>query len=470
VRALNAGTQVERATGVTDANGNFSLPLPANTSIDIQVVARMQRTGAAPNWNVRVQDGAAGDVPYSHTHSVSFNSSVGTTQAIDIPVGVNASGMATGTRASAPFAILDTVYTSLQAVLAVAPATSFPELIVDWGSQSGGTFFDGGDQRIALLGDLTEDTDEFDQHVIAHEFGHYIEHNFSRADNIGGSHGLGDRLDARVAFGEGFGYAFAAMVLNDPDARDSFVQAGSLVSGGFNIEANPSAADGCWCSESSVWSILYDLHDNVADGTDSLALGFQPIWNVLTDTQRTTPAFTTIFSFITALKAAQPGNEAAINALVAAQNIDVAAMNAFATTETHFPANVPQIAALPLYTTATIGGGPVVLRSVNDAGFGNKLGNRRFLRFDVASTRTITITLSSSNPSAQRDPDFLVWRAGAFIRDGTDPPTEFPETETFQVTAGTYLLDVYDCANGCNPTEPPNGTGSGDYDLTVTIN
>ena len=76
-------------------------------------------------------------------------------------------------------------------------------------------------QHIALMSDLAADTDEFDQHVIAHEFGHYIEYNFSRADNIGGSHGLGDKLDPRVAFGEGFGYAFAAIVLNDPVARDS---------------------------------------------------------------------------------------------------------------------------------------------------------------------------------------------------------------------------------------------------------
>ena len=91
-------------------------------------------------------------------------------------------------------------------------------------AQTDGTFFSGsGNQHIALLADLTEDTDEFDQHVIAHEFGHYIEFNFSRADNIGGAHGLGDKLDPRVAFGEGFGYAFAAIVLNDPVARDSFV-------------------------------------------------------------------------------------------------------------------------------------------------------------------------------------------------------------------------------------------------------
>jgi hypothetical protein len=282
---------------------------------------------------------------------------------------------------------------------------------------------------------------------------------------------LGDRLDPRVAFGEGFGYAFAAIVLQDPLARDSFVNnSGQSASSGFNIESNPSGTNGCWCSESSVFSILYDLFDESPDSNDTVALGFQPLWNVLTGVQRETPAFTTIFSFISALKAEQPASAAAINTLVAAQNIDAANMNAFASTETHFPPNVPQAAALPLYTAATIGSAIPSLRSANDAGTANKLSSRRFVRFDATSTRNVTITLSTSNPSTDRDPDFLVWKAGSFVRDGTDPPTEYPETETFQVTPGTYVIEIYDCANGCNPTEPASGAGSGDYDLTLTIN
>jgi hypothetical protein len=489
VRALNAGTTTERATAVTDGNGNFSMSLPANISVDIQVVARMQSSGAA-TWDVRVQDGVAGNSPFTYTAGTPFNSSVGSAQTIDIPTGITAAGTAAGARPSGPFAILDTIYTAIQGVLAAAPGSSFPVLIVDWGSQNDGTFFSTGPtQHIALLSDLTEDTDEFDQHVVAHEFGHYIEHNFSRADNFGGSHAIGDRLDPRVAFGEGFGYAFAAMMLNDPSARDSFfgditpndgINNPVHASGGFNIESNPTGTNGCWCSESSVFAILYDLYDNAADANDTVALGFQAIWSVLTNAQRTTPAFTTIFSFITALKADQPASAAAINTLVAAQNIDAANIDAFASTETHFPPNVPQAATLPVYTAATIGGGPYVLRSVNDAGSANKLGNRRYFRFDVASSRSVTITLTTSNPSTNRDPDFQVWKAGDWIGtvqvpqqpqdDGTGPPTEYPESQTFQATAGTYVVEVYDCSNGCNPPEPADGSGSGDYDLTVTIN
>jgi hypothetical protein len=312
--------------------------------------------------------------------------------------------------------------------------------------------------------------------VVAHEFGHYIEHNFSRADNYGGSHGVGDKLDIRVAFGEGFGYAFGAMVLNDPIARDSFRDTSlnpPLVSGSFDIERNPPNPPtdpvGCWCSESSVWALLYDLYDSGSEAGDTVALGFSPIWDVLRGTQRTTPAFTSVFSFMTALKAARPADDAAFNALLQPQNIVAAGMDAFGATETNQPASVAANATFPLYTTLNVPG-TATLRTVNDAGSVNKLGNRRYVRFTLASAQTVTITLNSSNPSANKDPDFLVWRAGTFIRAGVDGPTQIPETETLSLQAGEYLIDIFDCANGCNPTEPADGTGSGDFDLTVTIN
>jgi hypothetical protein len=356
----------------------------------------------------------------------------------------------------------------------VAPSTNFPTLVIDWGSQTDGTFFSSGSsQHIALLADLTEDTDEFDQHVVAHEFGHYVEHNFSRADNIGGAHGLGDKLDPRVSFGEGFGYAFAAIVLNDPVARDSFVNGTTQVSGGFDLEDNPptnpvgapNSDYGCWCSESSVWSILWDVYDNVADANDTLALGFTPIWNVLTSQQRNTPAFTTIFSFITALKAQNPGSSTAINTLVAAQNIDATSIDIYGTGEMHFPTQVPVNAALPVYTLAIVGGPAVIVRTSDDAGRHNKLGNRRFVRFTLNAVRTTTITASSSNPNNQ-DTDFRVFRNGLFVTSATAPSAPTESATLTNAQPGEYLIDLYDCANGCGSEQ---GT-RGDYDLTVTVN
>jgi hypothetical protein len=480
VRAVAPGTtQPALATTTTNATGDYNLSVANNTNIQVLVVAEMVRTGAAPTWNVRVGDGGTLATPtYTHTDAVTFNSSAGTPHDIAIPTGINASGTATGTRASGPFAALDTIYQGIQLILSVAPASTFPDLLVDWGAQANGTFFDSDNpQRIALLSDLSADTDEFDQHVVAHEFGHYIENNFSRADNIGGAHGLGDKLDPRVAFGEGFGYAFAAIVLNDPVARDSSRQSGTLTSGVFNVETNPSTSApgtpsgnfGCWCSESSVWSLLWDLYDSANDGSDTVSLGFGPIWTVLAGAQRTTPAYTTVFSFLTALKTGRsPAELTAMNTLVTAQNIRFGDIDAFATTETFVPMPpfVQNIDVLPLYAAIAAGGGPVVVRNVDDAGLQNALGARRFLRFTPATSGTRTVSVTTSNADVNADPEFLAQRSGTYVMVEEDPPPQ-PETGSASFVGGTtYVFEVYDCANGCNSAQ---GT-PGNYNLTVTIN
>jgi len=481
VRAVAAGNPNDvRASATTDQNGDYAMSVAGNTDLNIIVVSQMLRDAnqPLPHWDFRAQDAdASNPTPYTYTDGLLVNSNSGTAHNIDIPSGFSSTGTVTGTRASAPFAILDTVYQAVQLVLSVAPNTDFPELVLDWAADNPGseTFFDfrgASTQLIVLSADTTEDTDEFDQHVIAHEFGHYIEANYSRADNIGGSHGLGDKLDIRVAFGEGFGYAFGAIVLGDPVSIDTFVNGSTRVSSTFNVETNPSTSPpgipsgnfGCWCSESSVWSLLWDLYDSNADANDSVALGFPAIWNVLINDQRATPAFTSIFSFIKAAKDENPGSAAAIDALLAAQNTS-SITDIWGTGETHVPAPVAAAAALPLYTDITIGGPAVIVRNVDDAGTYNMLGNHRYLRFNVASTRSVTVTAASSNPDQQADTDFRVWRAGTLIKAGEDPPSA-NEKETFTATPGTYLIDVYDCANGCSTAQ---GT-AGDYNITVTVN
>ncbi len=464
VRALDSGTQVELATATTDADGNYTVSVPGGTSIIIEAVARMLRSNAVPlpRWDVIARDDDFVSTPYAF-QGPAFSSGAGVTHNLVIPSGRNASGTANGTRHSAPFATLDTIYHGILTVLSVAPTITFPPLVIDWaaGNPGGQTFFNPNSNTIVLSADLASDTDEFDQHVIAHEFGHYLEFNFSRADNIGGSHGLGDRLDARVAFGEGFGYAFAAIVLGDPQAKDSGVFAGSqdLLSS-FNVESN-SVLNAGWFSEASVWSIVWDLYDGVADANDGVALGLAPLWSVLTGTQRTTTAMTSIFPFITALKLARPADAAAINTLVAAQGIVSSTMDAFATTETN-TSGAPVINVLPVYANISANGTPVVVRSSDDFGTYNTLGNHRYLRLVLAAPQTLNITVVAG--AGGSDPDVLVFRQGVLV--------DFSEAfgnEAFTMSnaaAGTYIFDVYECGNGCSST----GDSSGDFDITVTIN
>jgi len=127
-------------------------------------------------------------------------------------------------RQSAPFVILDAAYSAARRFIDEAlPAPVFPKLEINWSvenrpedgdvnaGQIGTSHWDGNE--IYVLGKADVDTDEFDTHVIVHEWGHSYEDFMSRSDSQGGSHGFGDVLDPRLAFSEGFCTALSAMIL-----------------------------------------------------------------------------------------------------------------------------------------------------------------------------------------------------------------------------------------------------------------
>jgi hypothetical protein len=321
------------AEGVTDATGGYSLNAPNNQDFTVRVKAQMLQSGT-PSWNFRVVDNTNAGALYSMSSSL-LNTSTNLTVNLDADSGWGVNSYIS-TRVAAPFAILDSVYEAVQDVLAVNSSTVFPALDLNWsvnnvsvsGNKSLGQIttsnFDGA--AIYILGAANDDIDEYDEHVIIHEWGHYFEHNFSRADNIGGPHGGGDVLDIRVAFGEGFGNAFSAMVTDVPQYSDAngVSQADGF---GFNIESNACFNAG-WYSECSVQSILYDLYDASNDGNDVVMLGFSPLYSVLVNQQKNTAAMTSIFSFIKTLKDDYAGNSTVIsniNTLTSGQNIDAVA-------------------------------------------------------------------------------------------------------------------------------------------------
>ena len=48
---------------------------------------------------------------------------------------------------------------------------------------------------IHSCGQQNSDTDEYDRHVVVHEWFHYFEDHFSRSDSMGGVHGFGNIKD-----------------------------------------------------------------------------------------------------------------------------------------------------------------------------------------------------------------------------------------------------------------------------------
>jgi hypothetical protein len=282
------------------------------------------------------------------------------------------------------------------------------------------------------------DTDEFDSHVIAHEFGHYYEEQFSRSDSIGGAHPPASRLDLRVAFGEGWGNAYSAMALNDPVYRDSY--SGGATDFGFDLETDVVTGEG-WFSESSIGEILWDIFDPANEAGDTVALGFTPIHQVMTSSQVATDALTSIYTFTNGLRAHTPAAVAGINALLA--NERIAATGEFGEGETN---DGGDSAALPIYTPIALNENKTVCMHGQDADL-NRLGNNRFFALALAAPTLVTLqatgVANGAGTLAASDPDVFVYRQGVEIAAGTDEGS----TETLsqlQLDAGTYVVEIYD--------------------------
>ncbi len=438
------------ASTTTDTLGKYSLTVDPNIQLFIRVKAEMKKTGT-PSRDVEVVDNTNSKAIYAMDGS-SFDSGV-TDTVLDLNADSGWTGTSYGnTRVAAPFAMLHSAYLAMQKVLEGNVNHNFTALKINWSVNNKAVSGDKTMGQIStshyvqnelfILGDADSDTDEYDDHVMIHEWGHYFEDNFSRSDSIGGGHGGGDSLDMRVAFGEGWGNAWSGMATDDPVYRDSN-GTGQGSDFQINVDLNTNSNAG-WFSEGSIQSILYDLYDTNADGADNIAMGFAPIYNVLIDKEKNTPALTSIFSFIKALKDENPADVTAIDALVTAQ--DVNGSDEWGTGETNesslpSPATVQDV--LPVYGSINTDGVSVNVCSnpqfKSSTGGSNKLGAYQFLRFEVATAGNYQVQLTSATGT---DPDYYLFEngilgAGLSAADGT-------ETGTHSLAVGTHVITIND--------------------------
>ena len=346
----------------TDSNGFYSVSV-TGTSAKVRVSAQLLQAVSAGNssWNFQVKDNTNSNALYVIEGSLASLGTSGTqTRNLNAPSGWDGTSYSS-TRVAAPFAILDVVYEAIQMVKGAQNDAVFAPLNIFWskhniaasGNTSLGQIITSHFEATGLyiLGAENSDTDEYDRAIIAHEWGHYYEANFSRADSRGGGHGGGDILDIRLAFGEGFGTAIGCMINGSPLYQDSSGISQHTTGVFANLENGGSRRNPGWYSEASIYSILYDIYDNHDDAGDTLSLGFAPMHRVLIGAQKNTNAFTSIFSFITALKAENPGYEAEIDAITANESI-AAITDIYGTGRT----NRVLENANPLYAELPVGG------------------------------------------------------------------------------------------------------------------
>ena len=449
VELVNSSGVVIDSTTSDDA-GFYSFTVASDLVVSVRARAEIEQE----NTNFRVIDNTSGDAVYTLQGS---SQSVGDSpQTRDLLAASGWTGSAyTQTRAAAPFALLDTILGSVEAFMAVDPNADFPRFDVLWSvnnrSESGNissgeigtssfTVVNGRPQ-IRILGEANVDTDEYDEHVVTHEFGHYIEDQLSRSDSIGGSHSLTTRLDARVAFSEGWGNALSAILTGETTYRDSLFNSQAL-GFSFDIETNTESNQG-WYSEASVQSILYDIFDSESDGADQLSLGLGPLFSTFRDGRyRASDFLTTIYSFVDVLKLQDPAfdQDVLTNMLQSEQIFGTGPDGANETNDGGLSTN------LPVFRTLEVGAEPLILCTVNDNGLFNRLGNRQFMTLDVLNDATYDFLMERESGTVARDPDFRFFRQGLLEADAISPDVDV-ETATITLPAGRYVISAVDDRN-----------------------
>jgi len=452
IKAIGAdGTTVAETT--TDKKGRYSLYVDSNSQVKIRAYARMHKEEF---WDVSVVDNT--NLKSLYVMEGSYHNSGAKHNVRNLHASSGWDGTQYGgSRIAAPFAILDSINQAMSKVRKVDSDAKFPQLTVNWsvnniaasGDPDSGQIVTSnydGERALWILGDANSDTDEYDDHIIIHEWGHYFEDQFSRTDSIGGPHGPGEALDIRLAFGEGWGNALSGIVTDNPIYFDT---SGYGQSSGWymDLEAGPQAHPG-WFSEGSVQRILYDLYDKTNESHDKTSLGFSPIYKAMTTKERNTKAFTSIFSFIHALKSVSSSNKRDIDKTVAYEKINTI-KDSYGTNRTNI-ADTNSVS--PVYKELRVGGS-VTSCTINNYGVYNKLGNRTYVRVHISQAGEYRFDAQPSDYSPQ-DPDMILYNTsyphkevGISLYEG-----QSTDTLTASLNKGDYLLDVYDASfnNSCS--------------------
>lgn len=158
------------------------------------------------------------------------------------------------------------------------------------GSKPGGTknysYYSSGSTLIAILGDAA-DPDEYDDMVIAHEYGHFINDKFSTSNSPGGTHYIDRTSVPTLAWGEGWatffgGAAYGRSTYIDTNAGGVGVSY-SFETLPYNIQKGNDGAvlDGN-VNEANVTAVLWDLYDTANETKDNLGSKSSAVWTVFT--------------------------------------------------------------------------------------------------------------------------------------------------------------------------------------------
>ncbi|MBE7558574.1 hypothetical protein HS125_06390 [bacterium] len=179
------------------------------------------------------------------------------------------------------FNIYDILLSGFTMLRELDAALAFPALTAYWEVGSlDGTYYSSN--ALHILGG-SDDTDEYDDAIIAHEFGHYVSDAFSRDESPGGQHYLNQEYRLTLSWSEGMAHYLSSLFRGTPVHFDSYGDVDYL---GFNLEEasvrdeardNFAVAPGAAC-ELRVAAALWDCTDPIDD--DPIQIPATDFWTL----------------------------------------------------------------------------------------------------------------------------------------------------------------------------------------------
>src|SRR5215813_13320099 len=434
IEVFSRSSQSVVAVSETDSLGRFSAPVPFDPNLTVRVISRLRSSDlrVADNTNRNQLYAIAADFDGREAH-------------FDLLLADTA-------RLSGAFNILETIQRANDTLTTTAdPNIVPPAPTVYWSTRNwagrgninyaqgliGTTTFNVGNNTAVVLGDRNDhgnesDSDEFDDAVILHEYAHLLAVKFSRDDSPGGNHMLGDMLDPRVAWSEGWANFFSSVVRNDPIWRDSRGPNGqNILRYELKTKVPIGARPGYW-SEASVDTILWDLYDDHDDGADDVQYPFAEIWNAFTELRY--KRFVYLPYFLESFLNHNPSAADAVRNIVQARSID-------------FQPNVRPSVAYPFPTPITVGSSASGFVDSLTTRRSNLAGSSHFYTFTTtggaASIRMdITGLGPAGNPNAN-DLDLILMDVnGRIIERSENGFNGQSERVSLKIPEGTYVVEI----------------------------
>ncbi len=296
----------------TDEAGYFAIEAPA-TAATLVVWARIAMNG--------------------HDLSVARDPNGNETYSIRIPVPGGRTPLllrAADQGLAGAFHIVDTLYRGADAVHRWTDRI-LPPLYVYWGRgiTTSWSYYHGerGQNRfcLELLGgepgrQASSDTDEHDEGIILHEFGHFVMDQLSTDSSVGGHHPEGFLVDPGLAWEEARASWFATSVLGQPYYQDTIgIEPRGSLRVNHDFERGVPGPRGLG-SEQGVAEILWDLSDGgdgVADADgDPFALGPSRVLQAMISLRERDGAYPALPMFLRAMVDRGLVEEAALRALL----------------------------------------------------------------------------------------------------------------------------------------------------------